>query len=87
MTSTLKRYKQRNMWIENDCNPSGVWSYNTYIGVIDWDEMVFYTWGYHRYSTTTSKQITMLCREQHLERCDISEDDYEKTIRHITRIK
>ena len=80
----LIRYKHRNMWLEDtDSNLQWVYSYDTPIGIIDWDEMVFHTWGYHRYSTTTSKQITMLCREQHLERHDICEEDYQLYMKNI----
>lgn len=70
------RYKHRNMYIEN--TPSigdlyGVASYSTLIGYIDWENRIFLTWGYSRYSVTTSRQITQLCREQHLHRVDIAD--------------
>lgn len=72
------RYCYRNMWIEYDYACSRVYSYDTFIGLLDWQKKVFKTWGYGRYSSTTSKQITMLCHELDLLRVDIEKPDMLK---------
>ena len=69
--SKYKRVHSREMWIQENCQRSYVYSYETLIGFVDWQNKIFYTWGYRRYSTTTSKQITQLCNECHLTRRDI----------------
>lgn len=74
MKPTFKRYKQRNMWIETKGKIRAVFSYDTHIGYIFDNTNTFVTWGYSRYSSTTSKQITQLCHEQSLKRVDINED-------------
>ena len=84
----MKQYKKRNMYL-NDLNEEfiEVYSYDTLIGYIDKFDKRFYTWGYGAYSVTTSKQITMLVREQHLtlikgrkrEICDLI-DHYSKLL-------
>ena len=66
MINKLQRYKRREMYLHNNGRFTAVWSYATLIGYIDTRTNTFYTWGYRRYSTTTSKQITMLIREQNL---------------------
>lgn len=74
--SSAKQYKRREMYIVPGYPISVVFSYKTYIGWIDYEKAKFYTFGYGRYSTTTSKQITMLCREKRLERVDITPLDF-----------
>lgn len=56
------RFKSQNLWLEIESDNSRVYSYKTYIGFIDWQNHIFNTWGYKRYSRTTSKQITTLCK-------------------------
>lgn len=74
----LKRYKQRNMYIDTESDSRGlhdVYSYDTWIGCIDYAESLFLTWGYCQYSATTSCQITKLCREKSLRRVDINKSE------------
>ena len=66
------RFRHCNLWIECDTDSSRVYSYDTYIGYIDFIDKIFYTWGYATYSRTTSKQITMLCNTYDILRRDIS---------------
>ena len=67
------RFMSKEMWIELESDFPGVYSYKTRIGFIDWQNKLLYTWGYRRYSRTTSKQITQLCNYYKLARCDIEE--------------
>lgn len=57
-----------------------VYSYTTLIGYADLNSHRFYTWGYGRYSKTTSKQITMFCNELSLTRYDIVDMSVEGII-------
>ena len=80
----LKRYKHREMYIEATSERfRGVWSYYTLIGYIDAKTQTFYSWGYRRYSSTTSKQITMLIREQNLRLVQGSREEIELKIYNI----
>lgn len=74
MKITFKRYKNRNMYIQDIDDVCAVVSYETLIGYLFTKTKIFATWGYSRYSTTTSKQITQLCHELGYKRVDISED-------------
>ena len=69
--SKYKRVKSRDCWIEENATRSNVYSYNTLIGFVNWQDKTFHTWGYGAYSRTTSKQITQLCNEYKLKRIDI----------------
>lgn len=68
-----KRVHYREMWLQESSQLSYVYSYKTLIGFVNWQNKTFYTWGYGRYSKTTSKQITQLCNEFKLTRKDIEE--------------
>ena len=81
MENKLKRYKQREMYTQNNGRFTAVWSYATLIGYIDTQTNTFYTWGYRRYSRTTSRQITQLIREQNLR---LVQKD-EQTIRQLIK--
>lgn len=61
MVAKLKRYKQREFYTMKCGTFTKVWSYETLIGYVSGKR--FYTWAYGRYSSTTSKQITMFARE------------------------
>ena len=67
------RFQDKNMWIEMESDFPFVYSYDTKIGFIDRQNGVFKTWGYGKYSSTTSKQITILCKFYKLKRQDIEE--------------
>ena len=83
MANDLKRYKQREMYTRNNGRFTAVLSYATLIGYIDTRTNTFYTWGYRRYSTTTSKQITMLIREQNLRLVQKDEQTIRQLIKHM----
>lgn len=75
------QYKSRNMYISDlyyvqDNGFRVVMSYDTIIGFISEVDNTFITWGYSEYSTTTSKQITMLCNEQDLKIEKVSKYTY-----------
>lgn len=69
------RFRYKNLWIELESDFPIVYSYDTKIGFIDWQNHIFKTWGYRRYSSTTSKQITALCNYYKLQRIDIKEEN------------
>lgn len=58
------RIKSRQMWISQllDSRYILIKSYSTIVGMVDTDERKVYEFG--KYSPTTSKQMTQLCREQ-----------------------
>lgn len=63
------QYKARNMYISEPFYLNYNWyrvvmSYDTIIGFLSMKDSKFITWGYSKYSCTTSKQITQLCNEQ-----------------------
>ena len=66
-----KQFRSMNLWIECDTKIAMVVSYDTPIGIIRFYDNTFTTWGYGRYSRTTSKQITILCASLKLKRIDI----------------
>ena len=67
-----KQFRKMQMWITDN---GDVYSYNTWVGVIDYRNNTLYEWGYGNYSTTTSKQITILCRDKHLTRKHITDKE------------
>lgn len=67
------RFDNKNLWLQIGSTSPIVYSYDTEIGYIDFKNGVFNTWGYGRYSSTTSKQITQLCNRFKLKRNDIGE--------------
>ena len=46
-------------------------SYDTVIGYIDTIRSLFVTWGYRKYSATTTRHITQICKGYGLERLDV----------------
>lgn len=80
----LTQYKHRNMYFgeEDLAGFTPVWSYSTLIGYISKYHNTFYTWGYGRYSRTTTKQITMLCHEKRLELVHASQEQCERLLEH-----
>lgn len=64
------QYKSRNMYISEPIYTQDnyyiiIMSYNTIIGFTSEVDRRFITWGYSKYSCTTSKQITQFCNENH----------------------
>lgn len=88
------QFNHMNAWVEIDKTKTlptilEVYSYDTLIGYIyrDNSHADFITWGYRTYSCTTSKQITTICNQWALQRCDV-DGKFEalKTLsRHITK--
>ena len=71
----LIQFRHMQMWYENKYPVAGVWSYDIYIGYIDYSTKTLYEWGYGVYSPTTSKQITVLCNCKGLTRKHIKENE------------
>ena len=84
------QFNHMNAWIEIDKTKTlptslEVYSYDTLIGYIyrDNSQADFVTWGYKTYSRTTSKQITTICNQWALQRCDVA--DKLEALRTLTR--
>lgn len=60
-----KRIRRMNLYL---CDNKYLVSYDTLVGVVDYDNNTLHEWGYGNYSSTTSRQITIFTRLYGLER-------------------
>ena len=87
--TTYIQVQHKNLYVELpidiNANVLKVVSYDTIIGYIDKTRSLFITWGYRKYSATTTRHITHICKEYSLGRFDV--DNREEALANIISAK